>query len=413
MANEKLGRLDSDKAALIRRAACEVVEGEHDCQFVVDVFQTGSGTSTHMNVNEVIANRCSQLAGRPLGSREPVHPNDHVNLGQSSNDVFPSAIHIAVAEGLERELDPALVRLQALLSRHAKELDDVIKSGRTHLMDALPIRLGQVFSGYARQVELARVRAASGVAAVAELAIGGTAVGTGANGHPQFAALVIDQLREETGIRFLEAENHVEAQAARDGLVEASGELKTIAISLLKIANDIRWLSSGPRCGLGELHLPAVQPGSSMMPGKVNPVICEMLMQVSCQVVAGDAAVTWGGAHGNFELNTMMPLMAWNLLEAIRILAAAIALFCERCVVGVTVDRHRCALSVEQSLALVTALAPRIGYDRAAAVANECAESGRTVREVCVDQAILSAGELDRLLDPRAMTTFGSAWALR
>jgi len=404
-ANGNLARLELQRADLIQLAAREVAKGDYDEHFVIDVFQTGSGTSTHTNANEVIANRCAQLAGRPLGSRDPIHPNDHVNLGQSSNDVFPSAIHLAVAEGLERDLDPALERLQAALERRSREFDAVVKAGRTHLMDAMPIRMGQVFSGYARQVELARVRTATGVAAVSELAIGGTAVGTAVNGHPAFAGLVIERLRGETGIRFQEAANHVEAQAARDGLVEASGQLKTIAIGLFKIANDLRWMSSGPRCGLGELRLPALQPGSSMMPGKVNPVLCEMLMQVSCQVVASDTAVTWSGANGNFELNTMMPLAAWHLLESIRILSSATAIFSERCVEGVTVDRERCFQFAEQSLALVTVLAPRIGYDRAAALARECAESGRAVRVVCREQGILPDQELDRLLDLMAMTS--------
>jgi fumarate hydratase class II len=403
-ANHKLGLLDADRAKLIEKAALEVADGTHDDHFAVDVFQTGSGTSTNMNANEVIANRCALIAGKPPGGHDPVHPNDHVNLGQSSNDVFPSAIHIAAAESLRNDLLPALGRLRDALVERGSAFDGVVKIGRTHLMDATPVRLGQVFGGYARQVTLGTQRAARAIQALAELPLGGTAVGTGINTHPRFAAEVITDLRVRTGLPFREAADHFEAQSARDGLVEASGLLRTVAISLHKIANDIRWLASGPRCGLGELRLPALQPGSSIMPGKVNPVLPEALLQVCARVVGADAAVAWAGANGNLELNTYMPLMAHELLGAIRLLATATDRFAECCVSGIQANPERCAELVERSHALVTALVPAIGYDRAAALAKQSAETGRTLRELALEAKLLPPDQLDVLLDPRSMT---------
>ena len=406
-ANMELGRLDETLGTLITTAAGEVIDGRLDEHFPLDIFQTGSGTSTNMNANEVIANRCSQLAGKPVGSKDPVHPNDHVNMGQSSNDIVPSAIHIAVGEALRHDLMPALEGLHAALERKTLEFWDVIKIGRTHLMDATPIRLGQEFSGYAKQLAHARLRAGNAIAAIEELAIGGTAVGTGLNSHPEFAGKVLHHLWDRTGITFHEALNHFEAQASQDGLVQASGQIKTIAVSLFKIANDIRWLGSGPRCGLGEIKLPATQPGSSIMPGKVNPVMSEMLMQVCAQVIGNDTAITWGGANGNFELNVMMPMMAHNLLESIRLLSNAIEVFRLKCLKGITANASRCTELVERSMAMVTALVPAIGYDRAAEIARESAETGKTIREICREKEILPMAELNKALNPAAMTKPG------
>jgi fumarate hydratase class II len=402
--NLALGLLDQERAGLIIQAAGEVAEGRWDSQFPVDIFQTGSGTSTNMNANEVIANRCAQLAGKPLGAREPVHPNNHVNLGQSSNDVIPSAIHIAVGVGLFDHLLPALERLQSGLEVKTAEFWDVIKIGRTHLMDATPIRLGQEFSGYAWQLNQSRIRINEAIHAITELPLGGTAVGTGLNCHPDFPGQVIERVARLTGIPFREADNHFEAQASKDALVEASGHLRTIAISLFKIANDLRWLSSGPRCGLGELRLPATQPGSSIMPGKVNPVMCEMLMQVCAQVIGNDTATTWGGANGNFELNVMMPMMGHNVLESIRLLGNAVRIFSERCVEGLVAVEDRCEELIERSMAMVTSLVPLIGYDRAAEIAKESAQTGETVREICRRRKVLSEEELAKALDPVGMT---------
>ena len=319
-ANADLGLLDHHRSAIIVQAAEEVVEGKLDEHFPLDIFQTGSGTSTNTNANEVISNRCCQLAGKPIGARDPVHPNDHVNMGQSSNDVIPSAIHVSAAEQLKDCLLPALEKLSAALSDKAKKFDHIIKIGRTHLMDATPVRLGQEFGGYAQQVAYATGRAEKAIEVLRELALGGTAVGTGLNRHPDFPAKVMRHLHQRTGIEFFEARDHFEAQSAKDAVVEASGQLKTIATSLFKIANDIRWLGSGPRCGIGEIQLPATQPGSSIMPGKVNPVLCESMMMVCSQVFGNDATITWAGANGNFELNVMMPVMAHNILESIRLL---------------------------------------------------------------------------------------------
>jgi len=403
-ANLELGLLDEERVTLISRAAEEVIRGTHDAHFPVDIFQTGSGTSTNMNVNEVIANRCCQLAGKPIGSKDPVHPNDHVNLGQSSNDVIPTAIHVAVGEALRNSLMPALEHLHDSLSRKALEFWDVVKIGRTHLMDATPIRLGQEFSGYARQVEFGRLRVGNALSAIEEVALGGTAVGTGLNCHTEFPSKVLHHLWNRTGIPFREARNHFEAQASQDCLVQTSGQLKTVAVSLFKIANDIRWLGSGPRCGLGEISLPPTQPGSSIMPGKVNPVMCEMLMQVCAQVIGADATITWAGANGNFELNTMMPVLAYNLLEAIRLLTNAVNTFRSQCIEGIVADKERCEALVEISMSMVTALTPHIGYDRAAEIAHESAVTGRTIREICREGKVLPEEELARVLDPLTMT---------
>jgi fumarate hydratase, class II len=406
-ANRDLSRLDQERTRLILQAAEEVIDGTLDRHFPIDIFQTGSGTSTNMNANEVIANRVSQIAGQPIGSKDPVHPNDHVNMGQSSNDVIPTAIHIAVGESIRNDLMPALEHLQQGLEKKTQEFWDVIKIGRTHLMDATPVRLGQEFSGYAKQIEHGKLRAGNAIAAVEELALGGTAVGTGLNAHPEFAGRVMGYLWNRTGIAFREARNHFEAQAAKDGLVEASGELRTLAVSMFKVANDIRWLSSGPRCGIGEIQLPATQPGSSIMPGKVNPVMCESVMQVSAQVFGNDTTVCWGGANGNLELNVMMPVMAYNTLESIRLLANVVRAFQDKCVSGITANRERCNELVEYSMAMVTSLAPIIGYDRAAEIAKESAKTGKTVREICREKQVLPEAELHRALDPIEMTKPG------
>ncbi len=406
-ANHDLGLLDAHRSALIVQAAEEVIEGKLDEHFPLDIFQTGSGTSTNTNANEVISNRCCQLAGQPIGARTLVHPNDHVNMGQSSNDVIPSAIHISAAEQLKQCLIPALEKLQAALAAKATEFHDVIKIGRTHLMDATPVRLGQEFGGYAQQVRFGRRRAEQAIAALEELALGGTAVGTGLNRHLEFPAKVMRHLEQRTGIAFREAENHFEAQGAKDAVVEASGQLKTIAVSLFKIANDIRLLSSGPRCGIGEIQLPATQPGSSIMPGKVNPVICESVMMVCSQVIGADATITWASANGNLDLNVMMPVMAHNLLESIRILGNVAGIFADKCIVGIVANRERCQELVELSMAMVTSLAPKIGYDRAAEIAKESAQTGKTVRQICLEQKVLPAAELNAALDPIAMTEPG------
>jgi fumarate hydratase class II len=406
-ANHDLGLLDAERSALIVQAAEEVADGKLDEHFPLDIFQTGSGTSTNTNANEVIANRCAQLAGKPVGSRELVHPNDHVNMGQSSNDVIPSAIHISGAEQLKNCLVPSLEKLRDALERKVKEFWDIIKIGRTHLMDATPVRLGQEFSGYAQQVAYAKERAQKAIEVLRELALGGTAVGTGLNRHVDFPGKVIRHLEQRTGIQFYEAKNHFEAQGSKDAVVEASGHLKTIAVSLFKIANDIRLLGSGPRCGIGEIQLPATQPGSSIMPGKVNPVMCESMMMVCAQAIGNDATVTWSGANGNFELNVMMPVMAHALLESIRLLTHVVDVFCEKCVIGIVANRARCEELVELSMAMATSLAPKIGYDRAAEIAKESIKTGRTVREICLEKKVLPKAELDRVLDPIAMTEPG------
>lgn len=407
-ANEELGLLPPEKSRLIRAAAREIAEGRLDEHFPLDVFQTGSGTSTNMNANEVIANRASQLAGLPVGARRPLHPNDDVNLSQSSNDIVPTALHVSVALALHRELVPALDGLASGLARKAAEFAEVVKIGRTHLMDATPLTLGQEFSGYAAQARKSADRARRAVTVLRELAVGGTAVGTGINCHPEFAARVCGVLNEETGLDFEEAENHFEAQAARDECVEVAGLLATIAASLTKIANDIRLLGSGPRAGLGELKLPATQPGSSIMPGKVNPVMSEMLVQTCLYAQGLTQTVVMGGRDGHFELNVTLPLIAYCLHEAIRCLAHAVRTFTERCVAGLEADVDRCRDLVDRSLMLVTALNPHIGYDRAAAVAKEALATGRTLREIVLERGLLDAATLDRALDPRAMTRPGA-----
>ncbi|MBI1850640.1 MAG: class II fumarate hydratase [Planctomycetes bacterium] len=409
--NRDLGKLPADKAKAIVDASMEVAKGEHDKHFVVDVYQTGSGTSSNMNANEVIANRASVKAGKAIGSRDPVHPNDHVNMGQSSNDTFPTAMHVAAAVAIHSQLVPALSRLHAMLDKQAKAWDSIIKIGRTHLMDATPIRVGQVFSGYASQVEHARERAGRALDALGELAIGGTAVGTGINTHVEFGARVAAELSKQTGVKFREATNHFEAQAAKDAFVEASGEMKTIAVGLSKIANDIRWLGSGPRCGIFELILPAIQPGSSIMPGKVNPVICESVIQVACRVIANDAAVTYGafgGVGSIFELNVAMPVMADAMMESIHLLSNVSNVFVDNLLAGLQVNAKQCEGLIDQSLMMCTSLAPEIGYDAAAKLAKEAFEKGTTIRKLALEKKLLPAAKLDELLDPRSMTEPGA-----
>ena len=397
--NLGLGLLDKDLADPIMTAAQEVIDGKLDDQFVVDVFQTGSGTSTNMNTNEVIATRANEIVTGGKHTKSPIHPNDHVNKGQSSNDVIPTAIHVAALVTIRDRLIPALEKLQQSLAAKATEFADVRKIGRTHLQDAVPLTLGQEFSGYARQVELGIERLRSTESRLAELALGGTAVGTGLNAHPEFAAKVIAGVAEETGCPFREAANHFEAQAAQDGAVEASGVLKTVAVSLVKIANDIRWLASGPRCGFGEITIPSLQPGSSIMPGKVNPVIPEAVIQASAQVIGNDATITFGGQGGYFELNLMLPLIAYNLLQSIDLLTSAAARLTEKCVDGITANRDKCVSYIEQSLAMCTPLVPVIGYDKSAAIAKEAFAKGKTVREVALENNVLPEAELARVLD--------------
>jgi fumarate hydratase, class II len=400
--NAALGLLPGAIADAIQRAAQEVSDGKLDSQFVVDIFQTGSGTSTNMNANEVIANRAGELLGGKRGDKS-VHPNDHVNRGQSSNDVIPTAIHLAALDGIVHELIPALKELQAALETKAKEFADVLKIGRTHLQDATPIRLGQEFGGYASQIEHGIRRLVSAQEHLSELALGGTAVGTGINTHPEFAERTIAAIGATTGLTLREAPNHFAAQGSIDGCVAASGTLKSVAVSLIKIANDIRWLGSGPRCGLGELRLPATQPGSSIMPGKVNPVMCEMIIQVGAQVLGNDAAITFSATQGAFELNTMLPVAAHNLLQSVELLANASRIFARRCISGLEADAQKCESNIEKSLAMCTALAPLLGYDKAAQIAKVAYQTGRTVREVALEIAGLDKSQIDALLDPRRL----------
>lgn len=404
--NHSLGLLDKKPAAAIKQAATEVVDGKLDAEFPVDIFQTGSGTSTNMNTNEVISNRATELLGGARGSKL-VHPNDHVNLGQSSNDVIPTAIHIAASEMMQQQLLPALARLHKALKAKAKEFDTVVKIGRTHLQDATPVRLGQEFGGYARQIELGIQRVKQAQAALSEVALGGTAVGTGLNCHPKFSSKVMAIISKETGCSFKEAKNHFEAQSAQDSLVEASGQLRNVAVSLMKIANDIRWLGSGPRCGLGEINLPETQPGSSIMPGKVNPVIAESVTMVCAQVIGNDVTVTVGGQAANFELIVMMPVMAYNLLQSIGLLATASNNFSAKCIEGIKANEERCKSLIEESLAMCTALAPEIGYEAAAKLAKDAYKSGKTVRQVAKEQKVLAEKRLAELLDPWRMTEPG------
>ena len=400
--NMALGALDEKTGKAIVDAAQEVIDGQHDHHFVLDIFQTGSGTSTNTNANEVIANRASQVLGGDLGSRM-VHPNDHVNLGQSSNDVIPSAIQLAALIAIKEDLIPALTHLQTELKKKSDEFWPVIKTARTHLQDATPIRLGQEFLGFAGQAEIGVLRMQRAQDALAEVALGGTAVGTGVNTHPEFAERTCKALSETTGVQIRETGNHFQAQSSLDSIVEASGQLKTIAISLHKIANDIRFLGCGPRAGFGEIILPEVQPGSSIMPGKINPVISESVIQVAAQVVGNDATVALAGQGGYFELNTMMPVAAYNILQSIALLAASANNFADQCVCGIQATSQGPEM-VERGLMLGTALAPSIGYDAAAAIAKQAAATGRTIREVAREETTLSEQELADLLNPEDMT---------
>ena len=401
LANAQLGVVDEDVAEAIAAAAAEVVAGRHDDQFPIDVFQTGSGTSTNMNANEVIAHLASQRLGRP------VHPNDHVNASQSSNDVFPSAIHVAAAEQVTRALLPALEYLGLALRAKAREFADVVKSGRTHLMDATPVTLGQEFGGYAAQVANAAEAIRATLPAVGELPLGGTAVGTGLNAPPAFAPAVVTRLARELELPLTEAGDHFAAHGARDALVVLSGALRSLAVALVKIGNDIRWMASGPRAGLAEIRLPDLQPGSSIMPGKVNPVLVEALTQVSAQVMGNDAAVAFAGSQGNFELNVYLPVMARNLLESIRLLAGVTRLFGERAVAGIEADADRCRAYAESSPSLGTSLNPYIGYEAAAEIVKESIKTGRSVRDIVVERGLLSGEEVDRALDVLGMTEGG------
>ena len=404
--NLELGLLDEELAPAILEAAGEVAEGKLDEQFVVDIFQTGSGTSTNMNANEVIANRAIEIRGGKIGSRD-VHPNDHVNMGQSSNDVIPTAIHVSALEEVDKSLIPALKKLHDSLEKKVQEFDDVVKIGRTHLQDAVPVRLGQEFSAYASMVEHGIKRMESARASLCELAIGGTAVGTGLNCHPEFPARVVEKVSNWTGVPFREAANKFEALASKDAAVEASGMLKTVAVSLMKIANDLRWLGSGPRCGIGEIFLPAVQPGSSIMPGKVNPVIPEAVTMIAAQVIGNDVTITIGGQSGNFELNVMKPVIAYNLLQSIHLLSTGSEVLAERCVDGLKANREPSREMVERSLAMGTSLVPKIGYDKATEIAKVAYQTGRTIREVALEQKVLSEEELEQALDPWSMTEGG------
>jgi len=405
--NAELGIVPPEVAQAIRQAVQEIGEGKLAGQFPLDIFQTGSATSTNMNANEVISNRAIEILGGQIGSKKPVHPNDHVNAGQSSNDVIPTAIHVSAYLAIEEILEPGLKRLAESLERKAKELDPVVKIGRTHLQDAVPVRLGQEFGGYAQQARSALDRLAAVKPRLAELPLGGTAVGTGLNTPPEFAPKVIARLAERTGCPFAEAPNRFEAMAGKDAAVETSGALKTIAASLTKIANDIRWLASGPRCGIGEISIPSLQPGSSIMPGKVNPVIPEAVLMVAAQVIGNDTTITLAGMSGVFELNVMMPLIAYDLLQSIEILGNAARLLAEKCVDGIEANRERCEELVEKSLAMVTSLVPKIGYDAAAEIAKESVKTGKTVRELCRERQVLPEDELREALDPWAQTEGG------
>ena len=405
--NASLGVLDADRSAAIVNAADQVAAGEFDAEFPIDVFQTGSGTSTNMNVNEVLAT----LATRALGA--DVHPNDHVNASQSSNDTFPSAIHVAATAGVVQDLLPALEHLADSLARKGSEFAEVVKSGRTHLMDATPVTLGQEFNGYAQQIRRGAARVRATLPRVAELPLGGTAVGTGINTPPGFAAAVITELNRRTGLELTEAEDHFEAQGARDGLVELSGQLKTVAVSLTKICNDLRWMGSGPRAGLGEIALPDLQPGSSIMPGKVNPVICEATLMVAAQVIGNDTTITVAGAGGNFELNVMLPVIARNLLESITLLANSSRMLADRCVDGITANVGHARALAESSPSIVTPLNRYIGYENAAAVAKSALKQGKTIREVVIENGHVEKGDLteeqlDAALDVLSMTRPGS-----
>ncbi|MGF1483761.1 MAG: class II fumarate hydratase [Opitutales bacterium] len=403
-ANEALGRLPKEKADLIRQVCEEVAAGKLTEHFPVDVFQTGSGTSSNMNINEVVSNRASVIAGKPIASKDPIHPNDDVNLGQSSNDIVPTTLHVSVAVAIQQTLVPALEHLHQALDAKAQAWTEIVKIGRTHLMDATPLTLGQEFSGYAAQLKKAVDRAERCITALSELPIGGTAVGTGINCHPDFPGLVCKELTQKTGIAFREADNHFEAQGGRDDAVEVAGQFATIAASLTKVANDIRLLGSGPRSGLGELNLPATQPGSSIMPGKVNPVMSEMLVQVCIYTQGMSNVVALCGRDGHFELNVTIPLIAMALHDSITCLANGARQFADACVAGIEPNRERCQELVERSLMLVTALNPHIGYDNAAKVAKQAFAENKTLREVVLEEKLLDEATLDTALDPMAMT---------
>ncbi len=402
-ANQELDLLPPEKAGLIVRAADEVIAGKLDDHFPLVIWQTGSGTQTNMNANEVIANRAIELAGGAMGSKTPIHPNDDVNKGQSSNDVFPTAMHIAAAEQLHLRLIPMLIKLRDSLNAKAEEFKDIIKIGRTHLMDAVPLSLGQEFSGYVQQIDNGLERVHGALPRLYELALGGTAVGTGLNTHPRFAVTAATKIAEITGYPFASARNKFEALAGHDALVEASGVLKTLAASLMKIANDIRWLGSGPRCGLGELHLPENEPGSSIMPGKVNPTQAEAMMMVCAQVFGNDVAINFGGAGGNLELNVFKPMIIHNVLQSVRLLADACESFADKCVAGLTANRETINKYLANSLMLATALNPHIGYDNAAKVAKKALAENITLKEAALNLGLLSSEQFDELVQPEKM----------
>ncbi|HET6325934.1 MAG TPA: class II fumarate hydratase [Planctomycetaceae bacterium] len=406
LANTGKNRLNDKQIEALLAAAREVAEGKFDDQFPVDVYQTGSGTSSNMNANEVIGSRAAELmGGNPFSIEKPIHPNDHVNMGQSTNDMFPTAIHVAVAVAIHKHLIPSLKRLGEVLADKAKQWDKIIKIGRTHLADATPLRLGQEVGGFARQLTISVERAERALAAVLELPAGGTAVGTGINTHPEFGRRVAAALAKETDIPFVEAANHFESMAQRDGLVECHGELKTIAVTLFNVANNIRWLGSGPRCGFYEVKLPDRQPGSSIMPGKVNPVMCESMMQAMSRVIGNDQTITIGGATGGqFQLNIMMPVMGVVTLESVRLLANSSHAFVDFCVLEMEANPEACEASVEKSLSMVTSLNPHIGYEKAAQLAKEAFKTGKTIRELCLEKKILPESTLNEALDPFSMT---------
>ena len=402
--NMELGLLDSKLGKAISKAAQEIMDGKFDSQFPLDVFQTGSGTSTNMNANEVIASRANEILGQAFGEKGPVHPNDHVNMGQSSNDVIPTAIHVAALMAIDQDLLPALRELEESLAKKAKEFDPIVKSARTHLMDATPIRLGQEFSGYVSQIDHGIRRVSAARASLAELAIGGTAVGTGINAHPDFPGRVVEKISSTTDTRFRVAENHFEAEAAQDALVEASGGIRTVAVSMMKIANDLRWMSSGPHTGLREINLPAVQPGSSIMPGKVNPVIPEAVMQVGVTVIGNDVAIAVANTHSNLNLSTMMPVMSQRLQQDIELLTNVARIFAHRCIDGITANVDILLKYAESSPAIATKLNTLIGYEKAAEIAKEAGQTGKTVKQIVVEKGILSAEDAERILDPKHLT---------
>ncbi len=403
--NMELGLLDSKLGKAIVKAAEEVTEGKWDSQFPLDVFQTGSGTSTNMNANEVIANRANEILGTALGEKGAVHPNDHVNMGQSSNDVIPTAIHIAALMAIDQDLLPGLREFEESLAKKAKDFDPIVKSGRTHLMDATPIRLGQEFSGYQSMIDHGIRRVSASRAALAELAIGGTAVGTGINAHPDLPGRVVEKISTATNVKFRVAENHFEAQMAQDAVVEASGAIRTLAVSMLKIANDLRWLSSGPHTGLREINLPAVQPGSSIMPGKVNPVIPEAVMQVAVTVIGNDVAIAVANSHSNLDLSTMMPVMSQRLQQNIELLANVSKVFAHKCIDGISANLDVLQHYAESSPAIATKLNPIIGYEKAAEIAKEAGLTGKTVKQIVIEKGILPADEAEKILDPKHLTS--------